>query len=193
MEKKEFATFVAALRTYFPRETILPNAQATELWYMELNDIPYNVAMMALREHVHTSKWSPSISELRERAAEIQNGESPDWGEGWATVQQAIRRKGMYREQEALESMDEITRATVERLGYQSLCLSENPVADRARFRDIFEQVSQRKKRESLLPESLRLGIRNERAAHAIGKAAERMQIDGKRQTDGSRDSKQNP
>lgn len=179
MDKKEFATFAAALRTYFPRETILPNQQAMELWYMELQDLSYNVAMMALREHVHTSKWSPSISELRERAATIRDGETPDWGEAWATVQQAIRRKGMYRESEALEGMDEVTRATVERLGFQSLCLSENAVADRARFKDIYEQVAQRKKRENQLPESLRLGIKNERAAHAITQAADRMRIGG--------------
>lgn len=179
MDKKEFATFAAALRTYFPRETILPNQQAMELWYMELQDLSYNVAMMALREHVHTSKWSPSISELRERAATIRDGETLDWGEAWATVQQAIRRKGMYRESEALEGMDEVTRATVERLGFQSLCLSENAVADRARFKDIYEQVAQRKKRENQLPESLRLGIKNERAAHAITQAADRMRIGG--------------
>lgn len=186
MDKKEFAKFVAYLRTYFPRETILPNEQAMELWYVELSDIPYNVALLALREHVHTSKWSPSISELRERAATIREGETPDWGEAWATVQQAIRRKGMYREQEALESMDEITRATVERLGFQSLCLSENAVADRARFRDIYEQVAERKKQERQLPESIRLGIRSERAAHAIGQAAERMQLkDVKREKNG--------
>lgn len=179
MNKKEFATFVAALRTYYPRETILPNAQAAELWYMELQDLSYSVAMMALREHVNTSKWSPSISELREHAATIRNGETPDWGEAWAKVQQAIRRKGMYREQEALESMDEITRATVERLGFQSLCLSENAVADRARFKDIYEQVAERKKKENQIPESLRIGIKNERAAMAIEQAAGKMQIEG--------------
>ena len=184
MDRKEFATFVAALRTYYPRETILPNQQAAELWYMELQDLSYNVAMMALREHVHTSKWSPSISELRERAATIRDGETPDWGEAWAKVQQAIRRKGMYRETEALESMDEITRATVERLGFQNLCLSENAVADRARFKDIYEQVAQRKKRENQLPESLRLGIKSERAAHAIGQAAERIE-NAERKTNG--------
>lgn len=179
MNKKEFATFVAALRTYYPRETILPNTQAAELWYMELQDLPYNVAMMALREHVHTSKWSPSISELRELVATIQNGETADWGEGWQKTMDAIRRKGMYREQEALESLDEITRATVERLGFQNLCTSENVVADRARFKDIYEQLAERKKRESRLPEALRLGIRDARASKAIEQAAEQMRIEG--------------
>lgn len=177
MNKEQFATLVAALRTYYPRETILPNKQAAELWYMELKDLPYEVAMMALREHVHTNKWSPSISELREKAAEIQNGEAPDWGEGWQKTMEAIRRKGMYREQEALESLDEITRATVKRLGYQNLCLSENQVADRARFKDIYEQLSERKKREDRLPEGLRIGIQDARVKKELEKATDRMRI----------------
>lgn len=179
MKKEEFATLAAALRTYYPRETLLPNKQAAELWYMELKDLQYDVAMMALREHVHTSKWSPSISELREKAAEIQNGKVADWGEGWQKTMEAIRRKGMYREQEALESMDEITRATVERLGYQNLCLSENQTADRARFKDIYEQIAERKKRESHLPDALKIAIKNAQAGKAIEQAADKMRLEG--------------
>lgn len=177
MTEKEFATYVAALRTYYPRENILPNKQAAELWYMEVQDIPYNVAMMALREHVHTEKWSPSISEIRSRASEIVNGQQADWGDGWQQALTAIRRYGMYRESEALESMDEVTRATVSRLGYQNLCLSENQAADRARFKDIYEQISERKKRESNLPNALRLEIKNARASKAIEQMAEKMRI----------------
>lgn len=178
MNKKEFATLVAAIRTYYPRETILPNEQAMSLWYMELKDIPGEIAMMALREHVHTSKWSPSISDIRELAAGIQSSETLDWGEAWQKVVMAIRKKGMYREEEALESLDDITRAAVERLGFQNLCLSENPVADRARFKDIFEQLAERRRRERRLPGDLRLAIKNVQAGNAIEKAAEGMRIE---------------
>ena len=179
MNKEEFATLTAALRTYYPRETILPNKQAAELWYMELNDLPYEVAMIALREHVHTSKWSPSISELREKAAEIQNGKAADWGDGWQKTLEAIRRKGMYREQEALESLDDITRATVERQGYQNLCLSENQAADRARFKDIYEQIAERKKRESHLPDALKIAMNNARVGKALEQVTDKMRIGG--------------
>lgn len=177
MTEKEFALFVSYLRTYYPRENILPNKQATEIWYTELKDIPYNIAIMALREHVHSEKWSPSISEIRAKATEIQTGAVEDWGSGWQKVMDAIRRFGMYREAEALEGMDEITRATVQRLGFQNICLSENIIADRARFKDIYEQLAERKKRENNLPEGLRLAIKNAKAENMIEKAAESMRI----------------
>ena len=177
MTEKEFAVFASYLRTYYPRENILPNKQAMGMWYDELKDLSYDVVMIVLRQHVHTSKWSPSISEIREKAAEIQTGTVEDWGSGWQKVMGAIRRFGMYREAEALESMDEVTRATVQRLGFQNICLSENIIADRARFKDIYEQLAERKKRENNLPEGLRLAIKNAKAENMIEKAAESMRI----------------
>lgn len=178
MTKKEFATFAAAMKTYYPKENLLPNAQAAELWFIELQDLPYEVAMIALRQYVHTSKWSPTIADLRERAAGITLGEAPDWGEAWQKVQNADRWYGMYREEEAVETLDELTRETVKRLGFQNICLSENAVADRARFKDIYEQLAERKKRERNLPESMKIAIKNARAEKAIAQAADKMRIE---------------
>ena len=33
MNKQEFSLFTMALKTYYPRENLLPNTQAMELWY----------------------------------------------------------------------------------------------------------------------------------------------------------------
>ena len=148
MDKKEFGTFAMALRTYYPKENILPNQQAMELWYRELQDIPYQVAEAGLRQWVSTNKWSPSISEIREMASEVQNGSIPDWGDGWEQVLVAIRKYGSYRIPEAMESFDPITRQCVERLGFRNICMSENIAADRANFRMIFEQLATRKQKE---------------------------------------------
>lgn len=64
MDKREFATFTMALKTYFPKEQLLPNTQAMELWYGQLKNLPLSIAQMALQKWVATNKWSPSISEL---------------------------------------------------------------------------------------------------------------------------------
>lgn len=88
-------------------------------------------------------------------------GTTPDWGNGWEQVENAIKIYGSYRQAEALESMDEITRDTVKRLGFYNLCMSENQTADRANFRMIYEQIAERKKRDKQIPESLRLTIQN--------------------------------
>lgn len=151
MDKKEFGLFASAIRTYYPKENILPNQQAMELWYRELQDIPYAVAEAGLRQWVSTNKWSPSIAEIREITSQVQHGSIPDWGEGWEQVLLAIRRYGTYRIPDAMESFDPITRRCVERLGFRNICLSENINHDRANFRMIYEQLSEREKKEKQL------------------------------------------
>lgn len=151
MDKKEFAMFASALRTYYSKENLLPNSQAMELWFRQLMDIPYPVAEATLNKWVATNKWSPSIAEIRELAAEIQNGKLPDWGEAWEETCKAISRYGYYRPKEALASLSPLTRKTVERLGFTNLCLSENPTADRANFRQCYEIVAKREQEAQVL------------------------------------------
>ena len=132
-----------------------------ELWYNQLKDIPYKIAETTLNKWVAIEKWSPSISDIRKLANELVNGAIRDWGDGWEQVEKAIRRYGMHREGEALESLDELTRQTVKRLGFKSLCLSENQQADRANFRMIYEQLADRKEKDSQIPESIKIAMQN--------------------------------
>lgn len=155
MNKKEFGIFAAALKTYYPKEQILPNQQAMELWYRELCDIPYITAEAALRKWVAVSKWSPSIADIREQATTVQAGEIPLWSDGWDECCRVIRKYGSYGADKAMAELTGITKETVKRLGFSELCRSENPMADRANFRMIFEQLAQRKQKASQLPESL--------------------------------------
>lgn len=155
MDKKEFAQFVMALKTYYPRENLLPNNQAMELWYRQLQDIPFQVAEAALNKWVATNKWSPSIAEIREMTATVQRGEIPDWGEGWEQVVKAIGKYGMYQIHEAMESFDPITRQCVKRLGFKNICLSEDINQDRANFRMIYQQLAERKQKEQQIPVAL--------------------------------------
>lgn len=155
MNKQEFGLFAAALKTYYPRETLLPNNQAMELWYKQLSDIPYHIAELSLNKWVATNKWSPSIADIREMAVTVKSGEKPQWSDGWEEVLRAIRCFGSYRETEALESMSELTRLSVRRLGFKNLCMSENIMADRANFRMIYEQMADREHNTKRLPVNL--------------------------------------
>jgi hypothetical protein len=153
MDKNEFSMFSMALKTYYPRENLLPNTQAMELWFKQLQDIPYTVAETALNKWVAVNKWSPSIADIRAEAAEIKNGEAPDWGEGWESVLAAIRRYGSYRVDEAMASFEPVTRKCVERIGLLNICQSENIAADRANFRTLYEQLAEKERKHRQVPE----------------------------------------
>lgn len=159
MDKTQFAQFAMALKTYFPKENLLPNNQAMELWYRQLQDIPYEVAEAGLNKWVSTNKWSPSIADIREMAATVTEGEIPDWGNGWEQVLVAIRLHGSYNVKAAMDSFDPITRKCVERIGFKNICMSENINADRANFRMIYENLAQRHQQDRLIPEKLKVLI----------------------------------
>ena len=163
MTRQEFATLAMALKTYYPRETLLPNQQAMELWYRELEDIPYKVAEASLRKWVATNKWSPSIAEIRELTANIQYGEQLTWGEAWEKALNAVRRYGSYNKKEALDSLDPLTRKCVENIGYLDLCMSENIMVERAHFQKIFEIYSKREQTDKRLPNNLLQAIEQAR------------------------------
>lgn len=156
MTKAEFGQLADAIRTYYPREKILPNPEAMSLWYDGLKDIEYKVASAALQKWVATNRWSPAISDLRELVSDLVNPAPQSWGEAWENAQRAVRRYGYYQEAEALGSLDDLTRTCVKRIGFRDLCKSENISNERANFRMIYEQEMDQRKRRSQLPERLK-------------------------------------
>ena len=157
MDKREFSLFTMALRTYYPREKILPNEQAMALWFQQLSDIPYKAAEAVLNRWVANNKWSPSIADIREGYMALTEGETPDWGDAWEEVHRAIRHYGYYRSDEAMESLSPLTREAVKRIGFSHLCQSEQPDVERANFRMIYESLVVRKRKEQQIPPHLRL------------------------------------
>ena len=71
----------------------------------------------------------------------------------------AVSKYGYYNTEEALASMDPVTRKCVKRLGWENICTSENQIADRANFRQIYEQERQRHREHLQLPEAVRDAI----------------------------------
>lgn len=156
MSPQEFGTIAAAIKAAWPSANIMPDKQSKDVWYTMLADLEYQVCLAALKEHMCSCKFPPSISELRGRCAGLVSRDIPDWSDAWGSVMDAIRFYGMYRENEALESLDVITRKCVKRLGFKNICTSENIVAERANFRMIYEQEAKDMREYRQLPAKLR-------------------------------------
>lgn len=127
---------------------LLLTEEALDVWYALLHDLDYQILAKALQQYMLTNKFKPTVAELREIYAELVSPVISDWSEGWEKVSRAIGHYGMYQEQAAMESFDEVTREVVKRLGFQNICLSENIVADRARFAEIYQAIQRWKRTE---------------------------------------------
>ena len=145
VSKQEFATLVLAMQAMYGDEFI-GTEEAMDVWFALLHDLDYQILSKALQRYMLTNKFKPTVVELREIYADLVCPVISDWSEGWEKVSKAIGHYGMYRAEEAMESFDEVTREAVKRLGFQNICLSENIVADRARFAEIYQAIQQRKR-----------------------------------------------
>lgn len=155
MTTKEFAVFVKTVQSCYPRDNFLPSDESKDVWYEMLKDIPNNVMEAALKKHLATSKWAPTIAEIRENAVSVQT-ETKDWSVAWEEARKAVRKFGSYQEAEALAWMTPSTAETVKRFGYNDLCMMENPEVAKAHFRDIYMSIEARSRKDAQIPDSLR-------------------------------------
>lgn len=155
MTREEFTILCKGMKAVYPQPTFLPDADAYKVWYSLLQDLDYTVAQAAVQKYMLTNKFPPSVADIREYAVSVRTGDKKTWSEGWEEVMKAIRNFGSYREEEALESMSEITRKAVKKLGFRNICLSENITADRANFRTIYEQMAENEYTAKQIPLNL--------------------------------------
>lgn len=93
MTFKEFGKLADAIKTYFPRDNMLPTDIAMELWYDMLKDMDYQSAYIGLKNYVATSKFAPTIADIRNGAVISQPQELNEM-EAWSLVSKAIRNSG---------------------------------------------------------------------------------------------------
>lgn len=173
LNTEQFANWVSALRTYYPKEKILPNNQALDLWYQMLKDIEYMDAVNALNRWVSTERWSPSIADIRKTVAEMHRDNVDDWTEGWNQVTRAISKYGYTNQPGALASMDDITRECVKAIGWMNICNSEEIGVERGHFRTMYEQRKGKIRKSEIIPDALKNPI--EMKLVGIGKTLDEL------------------
>jgi hypothetical protein len=118
-----------------------------------LDDVPYEHANAAVRVLLQTRPWMPSVADIRATVRELLHGPVPPGGEQWGVVLKAIGKYGAWRTPGVDFVFDDaITAKCVEALGWRMLCLSDNPVADRARFVEMYDKLAEQSRREDVAP-----------------------------------------
>lgn len=126
-----------------------------------LSDISPILVDKAIQSLARTSKFPPTVAEIREKAEEIYRIASdnplPDAGKAWGDVLQAISHQGSYR---TPKFDDPITAETVRRMGWQELCRRrvELSSVDRAQFMKMYDDIVRREKSEKQIRKSLQDG-----------------------------------
>lgn len=156
MNKKEVINLLGLAAANYPNMQEKDLRPTATLWEKMLSDMPYKVAEDALIRVLSTAKFFPTIAEIREAAVVNTGQQLPTAGEAYEKVLKAIRWFGSYREEEALDTLDEITRKATQAIGWKSLCLSEEPDVVRGQWRKAYEAYEKRESTEAKVPQPLR-------------------------------------
>jgi hypothetical protein len=101
-----------------------------------------------------TSKFLPTIAEIRAAAVEMAHGARRLGGEAWGDVGSEIRRVGAYGEP---QFTDPVAAECVRLMGWRNLCLGTNDAADRARFVELYDGLAVRARADQVAGEALAL------------------------------------
>jgi hypothetical protein len=112
-----------------------------------LQDIEPELLHAAVKKIGGSSKWFPTVAEIRTAAKEIQNRALgiPTAAEAWGEVKRQIAAIGYYG---SPEFQDAATAATVQAIGWRYLCTSTDEMVDRAHFTKYFGQIQGRREEE---------------------------------------------
>lgn len=142
MTAAEVSRLVAVVIAAFPGARV--NSGTSQIYERMLADLPYPAANAAVERLLATTKFLPSVAEIREAALTVANGEQTAGGEAWGEVQRLIARWGSrrYDENWSPPITDPVAKNVVRALGWVALCDSENPTADRARFIELYDRLA---------------------------------------------------
>jgi hypothetical protein len=148
VSKVVFMVFAA-----FPQGDKLGPERA-KLYEQMLVDLEFETCKAAVVRLLQSSKFLPTIAEIREAARACDSGPKRTGLEAWGDVVHAVRYQGSYR---VPKFSDPLVEHVVACMSWPELCLGENEPALRARFVEAYEAAQDRELREKAVSPSLRL------------------------------------
>ena len=166
MTKADAARLVALVVTAYPNYDKFRDAEAvkttTSLWAMMFADDDSGLVGLAVRKHMATSKWPPSVAEIREIMLEIQRPDliAPD--KAWLAVSDLLYAQGEYNHGDLHRQLPPLVARAVESIGWgnlyemhRSYCRGGKPGMDRVAFIQQYEPMYEREKNRAMTPESI--------------------------------------
>lgn len=131
------------------------------LWATMFSEDDTDIVGLAVKKHIATNKWPPSVAELRELMLEMTAPDliAPD--QAWLAVSDYIKLHGecTYGGEGEDESLPPLVRRAVESIGYHNLyemncgsCRGSKPGMARTAFMNLYEQLYERERNRAMTP-----------------------------------------
>ena len=125
MTKADAARLVAIVVTAYPNFDKFKDAKAIEatvnLWAMMFEQDESGIVALAVKKHIATNKWPPSVAEVREIMLEIQHPELIEPDKAWLAVSDLMYSAGQFNHGDLSHQLPPLVARAVESIGWTSL------------------------------------------------------------------------
>jgi hypothetical protein len=136
--KADVAELVTMLMAAFPHAKV--SSATSGVYEMALVDLDKALGRKAVATLIATNRFLPTVAEIRETCVTLQHGRSRPGADAWGEVLAALKRYGYTRTPGVdFQFNDPLVLRAVRSLGWRELCGSDNSVADRARFIELYD------------------------------------------------------
>jgi hypothetical protein len=190
MTEKEFSILVKAMKAVYGSPQFIPDKYAFQVWYSLLKDLDYKTVNVAIQRHMTTSRYPPTIADIREQCSNIVDEQEPDVLEAWSLVSKA-KRNGIYGAKEEFEKLPEaVKKAVGSSDNLRNWAMMDTQTVEsvvQSNFIKAYERVLKRRKELRKMPDGIRTITEN--VISALEKNEEENTIEDK-ESDGEMESK---
>jgi len=141
--QKVVTLLITAFPSMMARLDTNQQAETRRVYRLMIVDLDHAIAEKAVRGLIATSKYLPTIAEVREACMIVKYGRRRPGGDAWGDVIKAMKRYGYTRSPGTdFQFDDPLVARAVSALGWSDLCGSGNVVADRARFIELYDHLA---------------------------------------------------
>ena len=162
MNEKETIRIITIICMSYPSsERLGENAikGMVNIWKKLFADDPADFVELAVTRHIATNKWPPSVAEIRELMAQMQNPDLIPPDLAWAAVKDVMTECGEFMHKDIHEIFPPLIARAVETIGWHALWVSSHDKYTGQRFFDVYTPMYQRELQKAMLPSSVRASI----------------------------------
>lgn len=170
MTRADAAKLVAIVVTAYPNYDKFRDPKAVEatvnLWALMFEHDPGGIVGLAVKKHIATNKWPPSVAEIRELMLEAQRPDLIPPDQAWAAVSDLMYQVGQYNHGDLHQQLPPLIARAVETIGYTALYemhraayIGGKAGMDRVAFMQQYTPMYEREKSNAMTPKAIGEGI----------------------------------
>jgi len=168
VSKEQMLKILAIIKTAYPRFDDFRDpkklAATNELWYYHFKHCDPNVLEYAVHKYIDYGNFPPTIADIRTEYKKLLDN-LPNAEKSWQDIMINIRSYGLYRADEGVSILDEISQKALDSIGgYCKLCLAESRELERLqeKYFKIYNDLKDKVLENLIVSNALQIGGKNQ-------------------------------